>query len=81
MGSPPARMAAPRPRLLRILCFGDSLTAGYSALGAVHHPYHGRMEQMLAMAFPHVRVEVAEDGESGETVTHMFGGRMEARCG
>lgn len=68
-----------RPRL-RILCFGDSLTAGYASYGAVHHPYEEKLEQMLAMAFPDLRVETVEDGVSGATVKYQFQTRMNAQC-
>ncbi|KAL2024207.1 hypothetical protein VTK56DRAFT_9363 [Thermocarpiscus australiensis] len=66
---------AARPKL-RILCLGDSLTAGYSARGAVHHPYSEKMEQMLAMALPHLEIETVEDGVSGDLVKYGFLGRM-----
>ncbi len=77
---PLLRMAAPRPKL-RILCFGDSLTAGYASWGAVHHPYEGRMAEMLAMAFPDLAVETEEDGVSGATVKSGFLTRMNSQCG
>ena len=69
-----------RPKL-RILCFGDSLTAGYASWGAVHHPYNAKMEEMLSMAFPDLAVETEEDGVSGATVKFGFQPRMDAQCG
>ncbi len=69
-----------RPKL-RILCFGDSLTAGYASWGAVHHPYNGKMEEMLSMAFPDLTIETEEDGVSGATVKSGFQTRMNAQCG
>jgi lysophospholipase L1-like esterase len=71
---------AARPKL-RILCFGDSLTAGYSGLGTVFHPYNEKLEQMLAMAFPHLDIETVEDGLSGATVLAGFRPRMVDQCG
>jgi lysophospholipase L1-like esterase len=79
MGALLAKMAG-RPKL-RILCFGDSLTAGYASWGAIHHPYNERMEQMLSMAFPDRKIETVEDGLSGSTVKHGFQTRMNAQCG
>ena len=79
MGSLLTKMAA-RPKL-RILCFGDSLTAGYSSLGTIYTPYNTKLEQMLAMAFPDLRIETEEDGESGGTVKYGFLKRMVAHCG
>lgn len=85
LGRALSKMAAalrpkPKPKL-RVLCFGDSLTAGYSAMGAIHHPYNEKLEQMLAMAFPDLDIETAEDGESGATVMYGFLNRMQNQCG
>lgn len=71
---------AARPKL-RILCLGDSLTAGYSAMGAIHHPYSAKLEQMAAMAFPHLDIETVEDGLSGAPVSTAFLSRMQNHCG
>jgi lysophospholipase L1-like esterase len=78
MGALIAKMTA-RPKL-RILCFGDSLTAGYASWGAVHHPYCEMLESMLSMAFPDLKIVTAEDGLSGSTVKHGFQTRMNAQC-
>ncbi|KAH8910403.1 SGNH hydrolase [Coniochaeta sp. PMI_546] len=59
----------PPAKTIRILCFGDSLTAGYSYMGAVHHPYEEKLVQMVEMAFPEYEVESVEDGKSGDLVT------------
>ncbi|KAK0716933.1 SGNH hydrolase-type esterase domain-containing protein [Lasiosphaeria miniovina] len=68
---------AGRPRQkLRILCFGDSLTAGYSGMGSVFQPYEDRLTQMLEMAFPDTDIDTLEDGKSGDTVKHGFLSRM-----
>ncbi|KAK4197794.1 SGNH hydrolase-type esterase domain-containing protein [Triangularia verruculosa] len=62
---------------LRILCFGDSLTAGYSDLGCIYHPYHAKMGQMLAMAFPDHDITIVERGDIGDTVKTGFLTRMQ----
>jgi lysophospholipase L1-like esterase len=78
MGSLLAKMST-RPKL-RVLCFGDSLTAGYSSLGSVYHPYQEKLEHMLCMAFPDLKIETVEDGLSGSTVTFGFQTRMNEQC-
>ncbi|KAK4189040.1 SGNH hydrolase-type esterase domain-containing protein [Podospora australis] len=63
---------------LRLLCFGDSLTAGYSEMGSVFHPYESKMSQMLAMAFPDISFQTDIRGISGDTVSRGYLKRMEA---
>lgn len=67
---------------LRILCFGDSLTAGYSRMGTVYHPYHETLQQMIAMAFPEYELDIVEDGVPGDLVTSRgkFLERMQKNC-
>lgn len=74
-------MASPA-KTLRILCFGDSLTAGYSGMGAVYHPYSETLEQMVAMAFPEYRIETVEDGKPGDLASSRgsFLSRMGKIC-
>ncbi|KAK3392921.1 SGNH hydrolase-type esterase domain-containing protein [Podospora didyma] len=62
---------------LRILCFGDSLTSGYSNMGCISHPYAEKMGQMLEMAYPHFDLEMVEDGVPGATVKFGFLKRIE----
>lgn len=62
---------------MRILCFGDSLTAGYSQFGTIYHPYKDRLEQLIAMAYPSLQVETVVDGMPGETVVGGFERRMQ----
>ncbi|KAK3330776.1 SGNH hydrolase-type esterase domain-containing protein [Apodospora peruviana] len=62
---------------LRILCFGDSLTAGYSSMGAIYHTYETMLVQFLEMAFPELDVETVEDGVPGSVVKYDFKSRME----
>lgn len=67
---------------LRILCFGDSLTEGYSGWGSSFTPYSTKLEEMLRMAFPDVDVEIVTDGLSGDLVTGSgeFLERMQSHC-
>ena len=55
----------PRKAPLKILCFGDSLTAGFPA----GHPYGGRLEERLADALPHLAPICEVDGVPGNRVT------------
>ncbi|KAK4140026.1 SGNH hydrolase-type esterase domain-containing protein [Dichotomopilus funicola] len=66
------------PPELRVLCFGDSLTAGYASWGAIHHPYQEMLEQILSMAYPDLKVETLEDGVPGAMVKNGFQTRMNA---
>ena len=59
---------------LKILCFGDSLTAGTPA----EHPYGGRLEERLEDALPHLAPICEVDGLPGAKVTPgLFRKRME----
>jgi hypothetical protein len=60
-------MAAPK-KTLRVFCFGDSLTAGYSCWGTVYHPYSEVLQQRLAAEFPDTEVTVLENGMPGDVV-------------
>ncbi len=64
---------------LRILCFGDSLTSGYTAGGAISHPYEERLVERLAAALPDVSVESNEDGMAGD-VSGFFMSRIIRHC-
>lgn len=64
-------------RPLRILCLGDSLTAGYTEFGMVHHPYHTALVKKLKAAFPELEIEVDEDGMDGD-FTKNFSPRLTA---
>ena len=67
---------------LRILCFGDSLTEGYSGWGSRFTPYSTKLGEMLRMAFPDVEVEIVTDGLSGDLVTGTgsFLPRFKSHC-
>lgn len=55
-------------KTLRILCFGDSLTAGYSGYGSFHYPYAAQLRSRLEDAFPATEVTVDVSGLSGDRV-------------
>lgn len=63
----------------RILCFGDSLTEGYTRGGAVFEPYSVAFKTLLKKCG--WAVSVVTDGESGDRVTDgSFEWRMKKRC-
>ncbi|GFF51370.1 hypothetical protein IFM46972_09281 [Aspergillus udagawae] len=53
---------------LSILCFGDSLTAGYYHFGCDYHPYALTLKAKLEAAFPTTTFIVDEDGLPGDLV-------------
>ena len=57
-------MAAP----VRILCFGASITAGWSQLGLRYYPYATTLEARLKEAFPDRNFSIQVDGLPGDTV-------------
>ncbi|GMK57921.1 hypothetical protein CspeluHIS016_0407550 [Cutaneotrichosporon spelunceum] len=59
---------------LRILCFGDSLTSGWSS--APDAPYATSLEKRVRAAFPSQSVFVQADGQPGDTAAHGFPRRM-----
>ncbi|KAG4416287.1 hypothetical protein IFR04_010568 [Cadophora malorum] len=74
--------ASPTPNPLQILCFGDSLTEGYSMFGMKYTPYsetlQTRLDEQLGSEW---KVEIETDGVSGELVTAGFRKRMEVLYG
>lgn len=56
-------------QVTRVLCFGDSLTAGYTRFGAEYQPYRIVLASHLAAAFPHRKFEVWDNGVPGDTVS------------
>jgi len=54
---------------LHILCFGDSLTAGYSDGITPYHPYTGTLQTSLEKAFPFVNITIDNHGLPGDQVT------------
>ena len=56
------------PPSIRILCFGASITAGWSQLGLRYHPYASALEAHLKTALPNIHFSVQTDGLPGDTV-------------
>ena len=68
---------------LNILCFGDSITAGWSHGGTVYHPYADVMLASLGKALPSLNVTADVQGLPGDQVTSPPGGllpRMDILC-
>ena len=73
-------MIDPLPKSLRILCFGDSLTAGYTSYGWEFHPYadHLRVGLQHTLSISDIEVDVA--GLSGDQVQGSYLPRIKAKC-
>ncbi len=69
------------PETLRILCFGDSLTAGYTRYGLEHYPYSDFLKKTLRKFFPSTKITIDNSGLSGDRVkAGRFLRRMEGKC-
>ncbi|MCJ1285515.1 hypothetical protein MMC26_004855 [Xylographa opegraphella] len=68
------------PPKLKILCFGDSLTAGYSMYGMKFYPYADQLQRVLQEAFPATAIEILVDGMSGAQVREQYSGRLNRAC-
>ncbi|KAH7419702.1 SGNH hydrolase-type esterase domain-containing protein [Cadophora sp. MPI-SDFR-AT-0126] len=70
------------PKPLHVLCFGDSLTEGYSMYGMQWTPYsetlQTRLDEQLGNEW---KVNIDTDGVSGQLVTAGFRKRMEGLYG
>lgn len=66
---------------IEILCFGDSLTEGFTYNGNAFHPYAESMTTALEKALPNLRFSVHLEGVSGDKVCRPgnFIARMEDR--
>ncbi|KAA8645628.1 hypothetical protein EYZ11_003466 [Aspergillus tanneri] len=53
---------------LSILCFGNSLTAGYYHFGLEYHPYAWKLESRLKSALPSHTIRVDVEGLPGDKV-------------
>ena len=53
---------------IRILCFGASITAGWSQLGTRYYPYASTLEAHLKEALPNEHFAIHVDGLPGDTV-------------
>jgi len=65
---------------LRVLCFGDSLTAGYTNWGMRHFPYAAHLTDHLQAAFPSTLIHVDVEGMSGAQVRGQYTGRLNRAC-
>ncbi|PYI36786.1 hypothetical protein BP00DRAFT_431905 [Aspergillus indologenus CBS 114.80] len=68
---------------LSILCFGNSLTAGYYNWGLEYHPYAWKLEERLKAAFPTHTIRIDVDGLPGDLVNSppgRFLPRLEQKC-
>ena len=54
--------------LIRILCFGASITAGWNQLGLRYYPYASALEARLKKILPNVHFSIQTDGLPGDTV-------------
>ena len=68
------------PKSLRILCFGDSLTAGYTSYGWEFYPYadHLRIRLQSMLSTSDIHVDVA--GMSGDQVRGSYLPRIKRAC-
>jgi hypothetical protein len=68
---------------LSILCFGDSLTAGFYHHGLGYHPYAKKLYECLQAAFPTAEFMIEVDGAPGDLVTSppgSFPSRIQGKC-
>lgn len=68
------------PKSLRILCFGDSLTAGYTSYGWEFHPYADHLRVGLQHTLSTSDIEVDIAGLSGDQVQGSYLSRIKAKC-
>ncbi|KAF6841356.1 GDSL-like Lipase/Acylhydrolase [Colletotrichum plurivorum] len=65
-------------KTLRICCFGDSLSAGYSANGTVFHPYSIALTKKLSRDLSNTQVVAVDYGMPGDVVSQgAFAQRFE----
>ena len=69
------------PKSLRILCFGDSLTAGYTSYGLEFHPYANHLRVGLQHSLSTSDIEVDVAGFSGDQVHGSYLPRIKRKCG
>lgn len=68
---------------LSILCFGNSLTAGFHQYGLEYHPYAEKLEERLKEVFPSHAIRIDVDGVPGDLVITppgRFLTRMQEKC-
>ncbi|KAJ5573524.1 SGNH hydrolase [Penicillium hispanicum] len=68
---------------LSILCFGNSLTAGFYCYGLEYHPYAGKMKESILAEFPTLQITTEVQGLPGDLVIFppgSFLSRIQAKC-
>ena len=76
-------MAASTPQIFRLLCFGNSLTQGWSRGGLACYPYSEHLRIPLQHIMPNSQIEIDVDGLPGDRVVGngaQFLRRIESRC-
>jgi lysophospholipase L1-like esterase len=63
--------------IIKILCFGDSLTKGYYLDGHKYCPYSKILEIYLKDYYKHINFQVMEEGKDGECVVDEMEKRLE----
>ncbi|VDB93679.1 Bgt-836 [Blumeria graminis f. sp. tritici] len=66
------------PKTINILCFGDSLTAGFTHTDVPDHPYATSLQAVLAKRLVSYLVNVQVQGLGGDKVTGNYLTRMKA---
>jgi len=61
---------------IHILCFGDSITAGYARWDKEYHPYAWKMLDQLKESFPSTNITTDIQGASGDQVVTPPGGYL-----
>ncbi|KAJ5633087.1 SGNH hydrolase [Penicillium lividum] len=69
-------------RVVSILCFGNSLTAGYHSYGIGYHPYADELERVLREEFSGIEFYPTVEGLAGDLVCWpgSFQSRMKLKC-
>ncbi|KAK2596180.1 hypothetical protein QQS21_006385 [Conoideocrella luteorostrata] len=66
---------------LDILCFGDSLTSGYYAMGLMTHPYSMAFRTKVQAALPDTAINVYTNGSPGDVASFpAFQQRLRNEC-
>ena len=68
------------PKSLRILCFGDSLTAGYTSYGWEFYPYADHLRVGLQHMLSTSDIDIHVDGFSGDQVRGGYLPRIKRKC-
>ena len=61
---------------IHILCFGDSITAGYSSWDREYHPYAWKLLELLNESFPSTQITTDIQGALGDQVVTPPGGYL-----